>query len=254
MSSDPIEAMFGFLRRSAGCDDALDIRSTICSLEKMLKTGIIAASSGSNVQSSATFTSTQLLPIQQVRCTSTPTAADLILNTAAMHLREHLLSNKPILSNPDIASLAMIGGFIVRAVSERIACAECIAMLQAPNSSAPNHGLITHQDRGGLYYPTQELVKVLVGLRRLADCVLSQRRSVKKPLEACVQRSVQELMSLPVLSCGNTDLDHRKVLLELIARKLIKPLFSSYAQGKTDTNATVKFLEKKPLSRKILKL
>ncbi|KAH7968177.1 hypothetical protein HPB52_006428 [Rhipicephalus sanguineus] len=246
--------MFGFLRRTAGCDDALDVRSTICGLEKMLKTGIIAASSGSNVQSSATFTSTQLLPIQQVRCMSTPTAAHLILNTAAMRLREHLLSNKPILSSPDIASLAMIGGLIVRAVSERTACAECIAILQAPNSSAPNHGLITHQDRGGLYYPTQELVKVLVGLRRFADCVLSQRRSVKKPLEVCVQRSVQELMSLPVLSCGITDSDHRKALLELIARKLIKPLFSNYAQGKADTNATVKFLEKKPLSRKILKL
>ncbi|KAH7959341.1 hypothetical protein HPB49_010466 [Dermacentor silvarum] len=28
MSSDPIEAMFGFFRRSAGCDDALDLRST----------------------------------------------------------------------------------------------------------------------------------------------------------------------------------------------------------------------------------
>ncbi|KAL1416649.1 hypothetical protein MTO96_006233 [Rhipicephalus appendiculatus] len=111
----------------------------------------------------------------------------------------------------------MIRGFIVRAVSERVASAECIAMLQAPNSSAPNHGLITHQDCGGLFYPTQELVKVLVGLRRFADCVLSQRRSVRKPLEVCVQRSVQELMSLPVLSCGNTDSDHRKALLELIA-------------------------------------
>ncbi|KAH7941055.1 hypothetical protein HPB49_009696 [Dermacentor silvarum] len=148
----------------------------------------------------------------------------------------------------------MIGGFVVRSVSERIACAECIASLQAPNSSAPNHGLITHQDRGGLYYPTQELVKVLVGLLRFVDCVLSQRRSVKKPLELCVQRLVQELMSRPVFRCGNTDSDHRKVLLELIARKLIKPLFSHYAQGKTDTNATVKFLQKKPQSRKVLKL
>ncbi|KAH9375776.1 hypothetical protein HPB48_014904 [Haemaphysalis longicornis] len=32
MSSDPIEAMFGFLRHSAGCDDALDVRSTTCGL------------------------------------------------------------------------------------------------------------------------------------------------------------------------------------------------------------------------------
>ncbi|KAH9367416.1 hypothetical protein HPB48_004011 [Haemaphysalis longicornis] len=61
-------------------------------------------------------------------------------------------------------------------------------------------------------------------------------------------------MSLPGLSCGNTDSDHRKVLLEVIARKLIKPLFANCAQGKTDTHANVKFLQKKPLSRKIVKL
>ncbi|KAL1442729.1 hypothetical protein MTO96_030660 [Rhipicephalus appendiculatus] len=70
-----------------------------------------------------------------------------------------------------------------------------------------------------------ELVKVLVGLRRFVDCVLSQPRPVKKPLDVCVERSVQELMNLPVLSCGNTDSDHCKVLLKLIERKFIKPLF-----------------------------
>ncbi|KAL3192781.1 hypothetical protein MRX96_058722 [Rhipicephalus microplus] len=79
-----------------------------------------------------------------------------------MRLKEHLLTDKPIFLNPDVASLAMIAG-IVRVASECIACAECIALLQAPNSSAPNHGLIKHLERGGLYYPTQELVEVLGG-------------------------------------------------------------------------------------------
>ncbi|KAL3203442.1 hypothetical protein MRX96_011979 [Rhipicephalus microplus] len=83
---------------------------------------------------------------------------------------------QPIFSNPDVASLEMIAGFIVCAGSKRIACAQCIAMLQAPNSSAPNHGFIKHLHRGGLYYPTQELVKVLGGLLRFVNCVLSQRR------------------------------------------------------------------------------
>ncbi|KAH7982151.1 hypothetical protein HPB52_003311 [Rhipicephalus sanguineus] len=39
--NDPIESMFGFLRRSAGCKDALDVRSSVCGIEKMLKTGIL---------------------------------------------------------------------------------------------------------------------------------------------------------------------------------------------------------------------
>ncbi|KAH8040948.1 hypothetical protein HPB51_013118 [Rhipicephalus microplus] len=149
-----------------------------------------------------------------------------------MRLRKPVLTDKPIFSNPDVTSLAMIAGFIVRTASERIAGAECIAMLQAPNNSAPNHGLIKHLDRGGLYYPTQDLIKVLAGLRRFVECVLSQRSSVKKPLVVCVEESVQELVSLPMLSCGNIDSDHRKVALEVIRRKFIKLFFANNAQEK----------------------
>ncbi|KAL1478691.1 hypothetical protein MTO96_016021 [Rhipicephalus appendiculatus] len=65
MSSDPIETMFGILRSSAGCNDMLDVKTTVCGLEKMLKTGIVAASSNSNVQCSSTFSSRQLVPVQQ---------------------------------------------------------------------------------------------------------------------------------------------------------------------------------------------
>ncbi|XP_075533163.1 uncharacterized protein LOC142566205 [Dermacentor variabilis] len=47
-SSDSKEAMFGFLRRSSGCNDALDVKSAVCGIEKMLKTGIVASSAQSN--------------------------------------------------------------------------------------------------------------------------------------------------------------------------------------------------------------
>ncbi|KAH6948106.1 hypothetical protein HPB50_022975 [Hyalomma asiaticum] len=47
-SSDPIEFFFGFLRRTAGCNDIMDVRSALCGVEKMLKTGIVAASQKSN--------------------------------------------------------------------------------------------------------------------------------------------------------------------------------------------------------------
>ncbi|KAH7932918.1 hypothetical protein HPB49_004897 [Dermacentor silvarum] len=253
MSSDPIEAMFGFLRRSAGCNDMLDVRSAVCGLEKMLKTGIVASSSDSNVQSSTTFSSRQLLPVQQELHVAR-SAFDKILNMAAQGLKEHCLSERPLVSNPDVASVAMIGGYIVRAANEHIPCADGIAVLQRSKSGAPQHGLIAHQDRGGLFYPTQELVKLLIGLRRFVDCVLPHRRSVAKPLELCVQRIVRELVSLPVLTCGNTDAGHRRELLLLITRKFMRPLFSNFARGVTDRNAAAKLLERKPLSRKVLKL
>ncbi|KAL1422130.1 hypothetical protein MTO96_022433 [Rhipicephalus appendiculatus] len=86
MSSDPIEAMFGFLRRSAGFSDMLDVKTTGCGLEKMLKTGIVAASSNSTVQCSSTFSSRQLLPLQQP-LHMTPGAFDKALNMAAQGLK-----------------------------------------------------------------------------------------------------------------------------------------------------------------------
>ncbi|KAH7937166.1 hypothetical protein HPB49_008336 [Dermacentor silvarum] len=224
MSSDPIEAMFGFLHRSAGCNDMLDIKSAVCGLEKMLKTGIVAASSDSNVQSSTTFSSRQLLPVQQELHVAT-SAFDKILKMAAQGLKEHCLSERTLVSNPDVASVDMICGYIVRAAN-----------------------------RGGLFCRTQELVKLLIGLRMFVDCVLPHGRSVAKPLELCVQRIVRELVSLPVLTCGNTDADHRRELLLLITGKFIRPLFSNFAQGVTDRNAAAKLLERKPLSRKVLKL
>lgn len=54
-SSDPIESLFGTLRWSADCNDMLDVRSALSGLEKLLKTGIVAASHTSNVLSSALF-------------------------------------------------------------------------------------------------------------------------------------------------------------------------------------------------------
>lgn len=38
-SSDPIESLFGTLRRSVGCNDQLDVRAVISGLEKVLKMG-----------------------------------------------------------------------------------------------------------------------------------------------------------------------------------------------------------------------
>lgn len=48
-SRDPIEALFGFLRRTAGCNDAMDM-SMICGIEKMMKMGIVSASMQSMCQ------------------------------------------------------------------------------------------------------------------------------------------------------------------------------------------------------------
>ncbi|KAH9368459.1 hypothetical protein HPB48_012611 [Haemaphysalis longicornis] len=49
MSSDPIEAFFEGLRKSAGSNDQTDVRAVLSGIEKALKTGTACTSSSSNV-------------------------------------------------------------------------------------------------------------------------------------------------------------------------------------------------------------
>ncbi|KAH7953581.1 hypothetical protein HPB49_010341 [Dermacentor silvarum] len=181
MSSDPIESMFGFLRRSSGSNDILDVKSAICGLEKMLKTGIVAASDQSNVQSSTSFAARQLLPIQHSH--TMPATGNKFIDQAVNDLKNHCTTLTPRITGPHEASVAMVGGFIVRAATESIVCSNCIALLQGQKGNTPLLGLIVHQDRGGLFYPSQELVKLLIGLRKLVDSVLPHRKYFTKPLE-----------------------------------------------------------------------
>lgn len=220
----------------------------------MLKTGIVASSSNSNVLSSSSFSSQKLVSAPQ-SCRRDSATVTTLMKNAQKELAEHCTATRAYTSNPEVASVALIGGYIARAANERIPCESCTCLLQGPKSDAPILGLIAHQDRGGLIYPIQELIKVLLGLRKFADSVLVNRKSVFKPLEISVEKSVEILMDHPVLLCNNNkDKEHRKTLLQLIVKKFMKPLFTNYASSVTDRNRVTKLLERKPLSRKVLKL
>ncbi|KAL1482166.1 hypothetical protein MTO96_033991 [Rhipicephalus appendiculatus] len=229
-SSDPIESLFGFLRRSSGCNDALDVKSDVSGLEKMVKTGIIASSSESNVRSTSTFASREFLLLHQ--SPSSSSSAEAILTMSVQTLKEHCLSEAPRVPNPDTASVAMVGGFIVRAATENIPCADCVSLLQGPKANKPLQGLIAHEDHGGLLYPTQELVRVLLGFSKFVQCALPHRSSIHKPLEVFVERSVNLLMGLPVLNCGNKNSDHRRRLLELITKEIYQATSDQLRTGK----------------------
>lgn len=171
-SSDPIEAFFGFLRRTAGCNDAMDMRSVLCGVEKMLKTGIVSSSLRSNVNASASFcaaTAVQGPSTQNVSRLEKP----FFPLTAENRLREVCTWPNQWLPNPEIASIALIGGYIARVVAEKVSCQDCIDTVEKPKGNAPVDGLIAYQERGGLKYPTRELITVLISLQRFVDIVES---------------------------------------------------------------------------------
>ncbi|KAH8030789.1 hypothetical protein HPB51_011629 [Rhipicephalus microplus] len=166
-SSDPIKSLFVKLRRSAGCNDMLDVRSALSGLEKMPKTGIVATSHTSNVQSSASFPSSGSI-IRSGESSSTSTTPAIAAENSAQHLLQEICTSaKPFMPSPDIAAVSLNAGYISRIVSEKTDCGCCVSLVWKAkrSSTSATDGLISHQDKGGLCYPTAELVCVLHALK-----------------------------------------------------------------------------------------
>lgn len=105
--------------------------------------------------------------------------------------------------------------------------------------------------RGGLFYPTSEVIRLLRALQRFVEIMVSDHRSLEKPLEACLQHSVSMIADLPILKYRNCGDGHRWAFVELTCKKLIKPLLSDHAFIITDKSAVTKIYgKKKIISRK----
>ncbi|KAH9366530.1 hypothetical protein HPB48_010316 [Haemaphysalis longicornis] len=111
-SSDPIESMFGTLRRSLGCNDQLDVRSGMSGLEKLLKTGIAAASEESNVlHTEQPEPSKGLLLTATEACNS---SGELPLEAAHVLKRLKVARVPASLPTLQLSATVYVGGYIAR--------------------------------------------------------------------------------------------------------------------------------------------
>ncbi|XP_049271787.1 uncharacterized protein LOC119394555 [Rhipicephalus sanguineus] len=70
----------------------------------------------------------------------------------------------------ELAPVAFLAGYVVRACEKKVPCESCNALLQTAEATGPLHGLIKNMDNGGLAYPRMEVV----GLCKLT-CTFVQR-------------------------------------------------------------------------------
>ncbi|KAH9360043.1 hypothetical protein HPB48_001617 [Haemaphysalis longicornis] len=71
------------------------------------------------------------------------------------------------------STLALIAGFLVRAIEDNIECEGCLVKLRATSSTSPSIALIAGVDMGGLYYPTLPFVGFAHHLEQAASRVAS---------------------------------------------------------------------------------
>ncbi|KAH8009746.1 hypothetical protein HPB51_019057 [Rhipicephalus microplus] len=192
MSSDPIEALFGWLRKSAGSNDQTDVRAVLSGIEKALKSGIACTYSSSNmITADSSSCSSSALLLRSARAAQND--GEAFGAEATTTLEESLDRGKTLLLTPDVAALAMVGGYIARTVHETISCDECFTLVTKPNTSAPSDALIRHQDRGGLLYLSTELVMVLHSLKNYAEVFLARARKMSQPLKAAADNAAEIL-------------------------------------------------------------
>ncbi|XP_049271008.1 uncharacterized protein LOC125756192, partial [Rhipicephalus sanguineus] len=165
-----------------------------------------------------------------------------------------------ILSGPPTQSLrastlALIAGFLVRAVQDNICCEGCLMKIQAPKSNSTTTALIAGVDRGGLSYrslPFVGFVSILEGAASKAAAILMKRQ---KPLQKFSSIVLPSLLKNSLFACTmNDSVSHRAALLNLILRKFMRPFLAIYANNLTEAHSKRKLLNKKPLSRKVLKV
>lgn len=123
LSSDANESFFGWLRRSAGSNDQTDSRAVLCGTEKSLKTGIASTSTNSNVMDTEDSTCSSLR--RQLSVSTTPEPSKKFPKEATVALFNHSTRRKETFRSPECAALAMVGGYLSRAV--KLLMSGCLA-------------------------------------------------------------------------------------------------------------------------------
>uniref|UniRef100_A0A147BB70 Putative transposase protein n=2 Tax=Ixodes ricinus TaxID=34613 RepID=A0A147BB70_IXORI len=253
-SSDCIESLFGTLRRALGCNDQLDVRSAMAGLEKILKTGIATAPASCNVAHDDA--PPHLEGLRAVQPRPSQEQAVTISRDAAFILRRLRVSQvQARLPTLQLSATVHVGGYIARVVSEQMGCESCCTVTAKPRCNQPLQKLTHYQDRGGLLYPSDELLHVLDTLRAFVEVILKENPRLKNPLTVLLKAAVPAISSSPLLRCERSDdTDHRKRFCELVATRFMKPLLVNFAFMKTDKNDVYKAFATKPVSRKYVKL
>lgn len=153
-----------------------------------------------------------------------------------------------------LSATVYIGGYIARVVSEHIDCEKCCALTTKPPTNQPLQQFTRLQDRGGLLYPSDQLLYILETLQLFVEAALKEKPQLQKPLKTLTEAAVSAVCRSHLLKCPVNDRGHRETLAELMTTRFIRPLLTNYASAVTDKHDLYKPFSQKPLSRKCMKL
>lgn len=137
---------------------------------------------------------------------------------------------------------------------EHIMCDSRCSPTSKPLSDQPLQQSTWNQDRGGLLYPSNQLVYVFNILCLLLQSPLKRESKLQKPLKTLQEAVIPAIVDSGLLSCPQSDQLQHQDLAKLICLKFIRPLLLNHASTATNKIDVYKSFSQKPLCRKYVKL
>lgn len=131
-------------------------------------------------------------------------------------LSHHAVKRMQVL---ELTTAVHIGGYVTRVVNEHLAWLSCSCNMAKPKTNSHLHGLTNHRDRGGLPYPSDELINLLNILKIFAADVLSCNVRNWRPVERLAKLAKPAVCDSPLLVCLKKNEAHRRELARLICTK-----------------------------------
>ena len=161
-SQDHLELLFACIRGKNGFNNNPDIRTFKSALKRILLRASIVASKHANC---ITFEEEASSPIFSLKWSKsrTPLCTDNDFSSeddSSVDILDIIPCLEP-LSPYKEAILGYIGGYIVKKLSRKISCQTCYQAMISAGEKVPAHHLITSKDRGGLLYPSEDVLKIL---------------------------------------------------------------------------------------------
>lgn len=121
-----------------------------------------------------------------------------------------------------------------------------------PLSDQPLQQSTRNQDRGGLLYPSNQLVYVFNILCLFMQSPLKRESKLQKPLKTLQAAAVPAIVDSGLLSCPQSDQLQHQDLAKLICLKFIRPLLINYASTAINQSDVYKSFSQKPHAESML--
>jgi len=153
----------------------------------------------------------------------------------------------------EVAGSSMVAAYLCKIAQDKFKCPRASDYLVSRSKDSELTEFIRRQDQGGLLYPCDQLISVVVTVSKLFEEYWPTIREWKNCAAGFKRSLLQPLKNSGLIPCGCEDLIHSQQLQDFLIDYLVKVLLQNKANTLTDAEDQP-HCRMKPLSRKILKL